>query len=131
MTAHGCETCGSGNGGGNQARDGNVQGADAQPTFVIGTPGSLGGAPLWYVTEFKLSTILPNGITAGDIVSANVQVPDQGRIRNNSPVPSTYDLVMQHFVSAENTSVVGSDGDTTGHPAEVQWGTANPGQQVK
>ncbi len=95
--------------GGNLNLDGNCGPTTApNPSFVIGTPGSINNAPLWYVSKFKLSTILPPEVTAEFVLSATLYVPDQDLLRNGQPGFAA--MHVQHFATTSDTTVTNADG---------------------
>ncbi len=96
--------------------DGTVdsKGLSINPTFVIGTPGSInsGAVPpleavLYHVSKFDL-TGFPGLIGAQTVHSAKLIIPDQGTIRNGNP--SGQDLIAEHFEAQSQTTIVAGDG---------------------
>ena len=116
--------------GGNFNLDGNVgPTTPPNPTFIIGTPGNINVTPLWYVSKFKLSTILPAGVTAADITSAILTVPDQDLLRNGTP--GLVGMTLEHFASTSEATVVPADGgyQTPMTPFLTQWPYSLGGRQ--
>src|SRR5689334_7838119 len=94
---------------GNFNLDGNVGASTApNPTFPIQTPGAISQLPLWGVNKFDRSVILDPSVTAADIVSATLRIPDYDRRRNGDP--NLYPFTLEHFATTDNTTIVAADG---------------------
>jgi len=101
---------------GQSTLDGSVdaKGLSLNPTFVIGTPGSINsgaipplGTTLWHVSKFDL-TGFAGLIGAQTVNSATLTIPDQNTTRNGTP--STQDFVAEHFEAQSSTTIVAGDG---------------------
>lgn len=95
--------------GSNTDLDGNCGPNTAPNTaFPIGTPGSSGGEPIYYVSKFKLDHLLGRGARPEDITAVTLIVPDQDIKRNGNPgrVP----MHVWHFATTDDSTVVAADG---------------------
>ena len=99
--------------GGNNNLDGMVgPTTPPNPTSQVGTPGAINQTPLWLVSKFKFDMFnLPVGTVAGDVVCAELRVPDQDNLRNGSP--GVHPFTLEHFATSDDTTVVEAD-DTAG-----------------
>ena len=116
--------------GGDYDLDGNVGPTTApNPTFVIGTPGTINSQSLYYVSKFKLDTILPTGTAAEDVVSATLTIPDQDLLRNGNP--GAYMMHLYHFATVSDTIIAPDDGGygVPISPALIDYGGVLGGRQ--
>jgi hypothetical protein len=95
--------------------DGSVdaKGLSLNPTFVIGTPGSINsgavpplGTTLWHVSKFDLTGF--TDLVGSAVNSATLTIPDQNTTRNG--VPSAQDFIAEHFEAQSSTTIVAGDG---------------------
>lgn len=107
-------------------RDGSVYGADGaivQLKYPYGYFGSDGQNVMWLVSKFQFSDFLPGGVTASEVVSATLSVPNSDVVWAGNP--AAYNMVAQHFVTTDETTV-GSNDYHTSSPAAPDYGVIIP-----